>query len=109
MASLALSIGLISFLNRREELAVPSWPAESIMTGMASAFAVVTSRMRPIKQLLVTFAPAVPIAITLLAVVTPLPASNPKAVLKLLVVFLSSAKEPSAVLSKPVVLRLSAL
>ena len=30
IASLALSIGLISFLNRREELIVPSWPAESI-------------------------------------------------------------------------------
>jgi hypothetical protein len=34
-ASLALSIGLISLLNRREELTVPSWLLESISTGMA--------------------------------------------------------------------------
>src|SRR5438270_2459766 len=35
IASLVLSIALICFLNRREELAVPSCPAESISTGMA--------------------------------------------------------------------------
>ena len=78
------------------------------MTGMASAFAVVTSRMRPIKQPLLTFAPAVPIAITLLAVVTPLPASNPKAVLSLPVVLEMSVPKPMAVLASPVVLLESA-
>ncbi len=33
---------------------MPSWPAESISTGIASAFAVVTPRMLPIKQLRLT-------------------------------------------------------
>ena len=42
MASLVWSIGLICSLNRREELTVPSWPAESINTGMALLFAVAT-------------------------------------------------------------------
>src|SRR6266513_2783195 len=98
MASLALFIGLISFLNRREELYVPSWPAESIMTGMASAFAVVTPRMLPIKQLLLTSAPGVPIAITLSAVVTLPPAILPKAVLELPAMLLESAPFPMAVL-----------
>src|SRR5882724_4304214 len=74
MASLALSIGLISFLNRREELTVPNWPRESINTGMALFCAVVTPRMWPIKQLSFTLAPTVPIQITLLAVVTFRPA-----------------------------------
>ena len=37
-------------------------------------FAVVTPRMLPIKQLLLTFAPRAPIQMTLLAVVTPPPA-----------------------------------
>src|SRR6266480_1643126 len=110
MASLLLSIGLISFLNRREELIVPSWLLESIMTGMASAFAVVASRMWPIKQLLLTFAPpaVAPITITLSAVVTPLPASNPKAVFPLLVVLKMSAPTPMAVLAPPLVLSWSA-
>src|SRR5437667_5590532 len=78
MASLALSIGLISFLNRREELAVPSWPKESIRTGMTSACAVVTLRMLPIKQLPLTLRLMDPIQITLSAVVTLLPAPSPK-------------------------------
>src|SRR6266545_2376824 len=108
MALLACSIALISFLYRREELTVPSWPAESISTGMASVFAVVIPRMRPIKQLLLTFAPATPIAITLLAVVTPSPATTPKAVLLLPVVLLASAPVPLAVLKKPVLLFKSA-
>src|SRR6266542_6451603 len=111
MASLACSIALISFLYRREELAVPSWPAESIRTGMASGFAVVTSRMLPIKQLLSTFSPGpkAPIQITLLAVLTPKPATAPKAVLLLPMVLLGSAKIPLAVLLLPVVLLKSAL
>jgi hypothetical protein len=48
MTSLALSIGLISFLYRREELTVPNWPAVSINTGMALLFPVVTLRILPI-------------------------------------------------------------
>ena len=36
------------------------WPAESISTGMALGWAVVTSRMLPIKQLLLTFSPLMP-------------------------------------------------
>ncbi len=104
MASLALSIGLISFLNRREELAVRSWPKESIRTGMASACAVVTLRMLPIKQLPLTFRPMDPIQITLSAVVTLLPAPSPKAVLLKPVVFWS-ASAPMAVLLKSVVMQ----
>jgi len=46
----------------------------------------VAPKIWPIKQLLLTFAPVAPTAITLLAVVTPLPAPTPMAVLKLLVV-----------------------
>src|SRR5206468_3308780 len=103
MDSLALSIGLISFFNRRDELFVPSWPAESITTGVASPIAVVTSRMLPIKQLLFTFAPGVPIQITLLAVLTPVPAKTPKAVLPA-PVLLKSASLPTAVLALPVLL-----
>jgi hypothetical protein len=47
---------------------------------MASAFCVVTPRIWPIKQLLLTFAPVkfAPIQITLLAVVTLMPAAKPK-------------------------------
>src|ERR1051326_717090 len=81
--------------------------------------------MLPIKQVLSTFAPEVPIQITLLAVVTADPASTPKAIfnwpvvlfwraLKPLAGFKSpvlrrSADEPMAVLAAPVVLLLSAL
>src|SRR5262245_36906343 len=109
MASLALSIGLISFLKRRDELIVPSWPTESITTGMASVAAVVTPRMLPIKQLLLTLKPTCPIAITLSAVVTPPPAKVPKAVLLLPVVLAARALRPTAVLSEPLVLSTSAL
>src|ERR1041384_1613917 len=81
--------------------------------------------MLPIKQVLSTFAPEVPIQITLLAVVTADPASTPKAIfnwpgvlcwgaLKALSVLQTpvlrrSADEPTAVLAAPVVLLLSAL
>src|SRR6266480_4145624 len=110
MDSLTLSIGLISFLNRREELAVPSWPAESIRTcTLVLACPVVTPRIWPIKQLPFRFAPGRPIAITLLAVVMLLPALAPKAVLPMPVmllplVLLESALVPMAVLNPPVVL-----
>src|SRR6476660_8614539 len=105
MASLALAIGLISFLNRAEELIVPSWLAASITTGRALAFIVVTPRMLPIKQVLLTFAPETlaPIQITLLAVVTLPPAPAPKAVLVPPVVSRSNACTPTAVLKLPVV------
>jgi hypothetical protein len=39
---------------------MPSWLAESITIGTASAFTVVTPRMWTIKQLLLTFAQAEP-------------------------------------------------
>src|SRR5215468_1816965 len=92
IASLASSMGVISFLNRREELIVPSCPAESIKTGRALGFAVATPRMLPIKQVLLMFAPATlaPIQITLLAVVTLLPDPKPKAVLPVPVMLFSS-------------------
>src|SRR5438552_9999660 len=51
MDSLALSIVLISLLNRTDELIVPSWPWESITTFMASAIPVVVSKMPAIKVL----------------------------------------------------------
>src|SRR5882724_13301312 len=108
MASLALSIGLISFLNRREELTVPNWPRESINTGMALFCAVVTPRLWPIKQLSFTLAPTVPIQITLLAVVTFRPAPWPKPILPLPVLLFESAVEPMAVFALPVVLLKSA-
>src|SRR5436305_12685774 len=103
MASLVLSIALISFLYRRDELIVPSWPAESISTGMALFCAVDVLRMWPMKQLLVTFAPKVPIQITPLAVVTLIPAKAPKAVL-LPPVARDSAIAPIAELPPPMVL-----
>src|SRR5437764_1351682 len=70
---------------------------------MASLFAVVIPRMLPIKQLLATSAPELPMEISLLAVQTLLPDASPRAVLLLPVVLLSSAKKPTAVLNSPVV------
>jgi hypothetical protein len=68
------------------------------------------SKIFPIKQLLLTFAAGtlLPIQITLLAVVTLLPALAPKATLPLPVPLNASARLPTAVLS-PVVLFISAL
>ena len=63
--------------------------------------------MRPMKQLLSTFAPDVPIQVTLLAVVTLPPAFWPKATLPL-PVLLTSALLPTAVLLLPVSLVCSA-
>jgi hypothetical protein len=40
----------MSSLKRREELTVPSWPAESITTGIASLFAVVAPLMPAAKK-----------------------------------------------------------
>ena len=74
---------------------------------MASASAVVTLRMLPTKQLLVTFAPGAAIQMTSLAVVTAMPAPAPKAVLAE-PVLLGSALAPTAVLLPPSVLLMSA-
>ena len=67
----------------------------------------VTPRMWAIKQLSLTFAAGLPIAITSLAVVTLKPASPPKAMLLSPVLF-CKAKRPMAVLLPPVVLLRSA-
>ena len=63
----------MSFLNRADELAAPSWPAESINTGMAFALFVATPRILQIKQVLLMLLPLTPspIQITLSAVNTP--------------------------------------
>src|SRR6266550_4721527 len=65
--------------------------------------------MLPIKQLLVTFAPELPMETTLLAVVTLVPAPSPRAVLPWPEVLKPSAPEPMAVLPLPVMLATSAL
>jgi hypothetical protein len=65
--------------------------------------------MFPIKQLLFTFAPSVPIQITLEAVVMFNPAEMPKAVLESPLVLAKSAPLPMAVLEPPVVLPTSGL
>src|SRR6266853_348594 len=118
MLSLVLSIGLISFLNRREELSVPSWPAESTRTGMALAFAVVAPRIPAIKVCLwlapmrIVFdssaTPSAPISMLLSPVVRLSPAEKPRAML-LLPVLLASALAPLAVLKSPATLLASAL
>ena len=64
--------------------------------------------MLPIKQLLSTFAPVAFMQITLLAVLTELPAFAPKAVLPLPVLG-KSAPVPTAVFELPVALALRAL
>src|SRR6266436_3351982 len=97
----------MSSLNRRAEVAVPSLPSELTKTAVPPEEVVL--KIWPIKQLLSTFAPGAPIQITLLAVVTRLPALLPKAVLKLPVVLVRSAPIPIAVLLLPVVLSVSAL
>src|ERR1051325_304390 len=61
--------------------------------------------MLPIKQVISTFAPEVPIQITLLAVVTADPASTPKAIFNWPVVLFWRALKPLAVLKSPVLRR----
>ena len=107
MASLDSSIGLISCLNRRDELIVPSCPAESTRTGVPT-FTVVAPKMFPIKQLLLTFAPELPIEITLLAVVTLTPALNPRALLLEPLILLTSAPRPIPTFVLPLVVLRSA-
>ena len=93
----------MSFLNRRDELTVPSCPFESIITDMASPIPVGTPRMFPIKQLLLMFAPLTwePIQMVLLAVVMALPAPKPKATFWTPVVLFRRAFSPIAVLAPP--------
>src|SRR5882672_11484776 len=127
----------MSSFPRREELAVPSWPALSITTATALALAVVTPRMPamnaaacvpavPIRMVLDSPAiPVLPMSILLLPVVRLDPARvpsamllppvvldsralTPLAVLLLPVVFLKSALPPLAVLLNPLVLKWSA-
>src|ERR1041384_3873049 len=105
---LAVPIGLISFLNRREELIVPSWLFESITTGSASPFWVETSRIWPMKQLLFMLAPRAAIQITPCAVVTLEAENAPRAILLLPVVLLIRARAPCAVLLAPPLLLRSA-
>ena len=80
-ASLALSIGWISSLNRADEVVVPSLPLELMRT--AIPLGDVEVAMFPIKQLSSTLSPMTPapIQITLSAIETALPASNPMAML----------------------------
>src|SRR6476660_3457626 len=109
MDSLAWPIGLICVLKRREEpLVVPSLPAESINTGMASG-ATTALRMLPIKQLWLTFMPWCPIAMQLNASVIWEPAPAPIAMLKLPLVLVTRASRPIAMLDEPVVFKRSAL
>jgi hypothetical protein len=70
----------MSFLNRSEEGLLPSWPV-AVPISTKFAFATVIPTILSRKQLLSTFAPILPIQITLLAVVTLPPALWPKAML----------------------------
>src|SRR5712664_323341 len=94
----------MSSLKRFDEVVVPSLLDESITTGTASGLTT-APRTFPMKQLLFTLDPArlAPIQITLLAVVTPVPAFVPKAILLAPVVLWLSALLPRAVLKLPVV------
>jgi len=73
-------MGPMSFLNRSEEGLLPSWP---VAVSISYEVRVCDSDTDDIvdKQLLSTFAPILPIQITLLAVVTLPPALWPKAML----------------------------
>ena len=110
MASLALSIGSMSCLKRRAERIVPSFPVVSTNTETAVAGSTGCPKIWWIKQLPLVFAPArpAPIQITSSAVVTLLPANEPKTVLAKPVVQFTSALSPTAVLWKPAVVFSSA-
>src|SRR5437899_10534445 len=99
MASLTLSIGLISLLNRREEVKWPILPVESTDTGTPSP-PTGAPKMLLIKQLLSSLRPErnAPIQITLLASATPLPAPAPTATLLKPVELFKRASKPLAVL-----------
>src|SRR5437660_6445460 len=97
----------MSSLNRREEVDVPSLPFE--FTKTATPPEDVPLKMWSMKQLPLTLLPAAPIQITLLAFVTPEPASLPIKTLKSPLVRLIPAGEPTATLTFPLVRLSSAL
>src|SRR5262249_34731851 len=101
------SIGVISSLNRREEVTVPSLPSELMKTAVPPEE--VAPKIWPMKQLLLWLTPGEPIQMTLSAVVTAPPAPAPKPMLPPPVLLLASARAPTAVLKAPVVLLKSAL
>src|SRR6267378_4109093 len=117
-ALLAVPMSAISSLTRREELIVPSWPALSTITAIASALKVGVLRMPamnvaawalPIRMKFASAAtPVFPMWMLLLPVVRFNPAKEPMAMLSLPVVLFWSAPTPLAVLKFPVVLAWSA-
>src|SRR5262249_34939051 len=123
MASLALSIGLISFLNRREDGiggCVPSWPSLFIVTTLSvppsltplmPAIKVRVWWIEPIRVVFDSLAapPVLPMSILKLPVPMMFPAEAPKAILSAPVVLKAREPRPIAVLALPVVLRKSAL
>src|SRR6267378_3625373 len=117
-ALLAVPMSAISSLTRREELIVPSWPALSTITAIASALKVGVLRMPamkvaawalPIRMKFASAAtPVFPMWMLLLPVVRFNPAKEPMAMLSLPVGLFWSAPTPLAVLKFPVVLAWSA-
>src|SRR5262245_65567867 len=97
----------MSSLNRREEVDVPSLPFEFTKTPTPPEE--VPLKMWSIKQLPLMLLPAAPMQITLLAVVTPEPASLPMKMLKSPLVRLIPAGESTARLTFPLVRLSSAL
>src|ERR1051326_209208 len=95
---MACSIGLRFSLKRREDVVVPSWPLALTRTPIPPAE--VVAKTLPMKQLLLTFWPGMPMQIALLAVVTLIPALAPMAVLLSPRLF-RSAIFPTAVLFVP--------
>ena len=118
IASLALSIGLISSLKRADEVTVPSWPLAFMKTGvplgvvfpiMPAIYVAVWVPWVPMRMVLASPAtPRFPISILLSPVVRLLPAKLPNAMLSLPVVLAKSAKIPLAVFHAPIVLFWSA-
>src|SRR4030095_6300786 len=107
MASLASSIGLLFSFKRREDAGAPTLPDEVMY--IPTPLPTLTPKMLPIKQALLNeLEPALPMHITLLAVVILEPAELPKAIFPLPVALFTSALVPMAVLAVPVVLLESA-
>ena len=88
MASIALSIGLMASLNRREEGTVPSFPAELTLTGalepvivpcqIPAMYVAVCVPCAPMQIVLDSAAtPALPISMLLLPLVRLVPAEAP--------------------------------
>ena len=118
IASLDLSMRLISSLNRFEEAATPSCPLALTTTGepviavplIPAIKALLWVPCVPTRIVLVSAAtPALPISILPSPIVRLPPALMPKAMLELPVVLRRSAARPMAVLLLPTVLLESAL